>query len=102
MARALAFAPSSFRFLGGALVSSDWISRLEVPALSSIAAWNDASLAFDGLLKPLIFLTNLSAAARTSAGVTGGSKSKRGLICRHISCDLKLARTSHFADRRSH
>jgi hypothetical protein len=45
---------------------------------------NASSFAFDGLVKPLIFLTNCSDAARTSASVTGGSKLKSGLILRHI------------------
>ena len=43
-----------------------------------------ASFAFDGLLKPLIFLTNWSEAARISSPVTGGSKLKRVLIFLHI------------------
>jgi PhnB protein len=42
-------------------------------------------LAFDGLLKPLIFLTNWSEAARISSAVTGGSKLKRVLMFLHIS-----------------
>src|SRR5205823_4957390 len=46
---------------------------------------NDASFAFDGLLKPLIFLTNWSDAARTSSSVTGGSKLKSVLIFLHMT-----------------
>src|SRR5580704_4080395 len=46
---------------------------------------NAASLAFDGLLKPLIFLTNCSEAARTSSGVTGGSKLKSVLMFLHMA-----------------
>ena len=57
-------------------------------AISSTAARNETSLAFDGLLKPLIFLTNWSEAARISPGVTGGSKLKRGLMFRHIPHSL--------------
>ena len=38
------------------------------------AAVNAASFAFEGLLKPVTFLTNWSAAAFTSPSVTGGSK----------------------------
>jgi hypothetical protein len=83
-ARAFAFAASSSLLLGGAFVSSEWIKRFEIAAISSTAAWNAASFAFDGLLKPLIFLTNCSEAARTSSGVTGGSKLKRVLIFRHM------------------
>jgi hypothetical protein len=44
-----------------------------------------ASFACDGLLKPVIFLMNCSEAARTSSGVTGGSKLKSGLMFLHIS-----------------
>jgi hypothetical protein len=54
-ARAFAFAASSSRFFGGALVSSECRRRAEIPAISSMAARNAASLAFDGLLKPVIF-----------------------------------------------
>jgi hypothetical protein len=57
-ARALAFAASSSRFLAGAVVSSERRSRAETLAISSMAAENAASLAFEGLLNPLIFLTN--------------------------------------------
>src|SRR5579864_4693434 len=59
-ARALAFATSLSRFFGGAFVSSERRRRVEIPAISSTAARNDCSLAFDGLPKPLIFLTNWS------------------------------------------
>ena len=40
-------------------------------ATSSMAARNKASLAFDGLLNPVIFRTNWTEAARTSSSVTG-------------------------------
>src|SRR5258708_23666791 len=83
-ARAFAFAASSSRFFGGAVVSSERRSRIDTPATSSTAAKNTPSFAFDGLLKPLIFLTNCSEAARTSSSVTGGSKLKSVLIFRHI------------------
>src|SRR5262249_30457500 len=83
-ARAFAFAASSSRFLGGAVVSSENRSRLEMPAISSIAARNAASLVLEGLLKPVIFLTNWSEAARTSSSVTGGSKLNRVLMFLHI------------------
>jgi hypothetical protein len=36
------------------------------------------------LLKPLIFRTNCNEAARTSSGVTGGSKLNSILMLRHI------------------
>jgi hypothetical protein len=83
-ARARALAASSSRFLGGAVVASDRNRRFEMAAMSSIAAWNAASLALDGLLKPVIFLTNWSDAAWTSSVVTGGSKLKSVLMFLHI------------------
>jgi hypothetical protein len=45
---------------------------------------NASSFVFDGFVKPLIFLTNCSDAARTSSSVTGGSKLKSGLMLRHM------------------
>jgi len=84
-ARAHALAASSARFFGGAFVSNDMSSFLETAVISSTAARNAASLAFDGLLKPLTFLTNWREAARISSSVTGGSKLKRVLIFLHMS-----------------
>src|SRR5215467_2785899 len=84
--RALALAASSSRFLGAAVVSSARSSLPEQAAISSIASAKAASLAFDGLLKPVIFRTNCSEAARTSSGVTGGSKLKRFLLFLHMGC----------------
>src|SRR5579864_4099228 len=49
-----------------------------------MAARKAGSLAFEGLVKPLILRTNCSEAARISSSVTGGSKLKRILIFRHI------------------
>lgn len=83
-ARACAFVASSSRFFGGAAVWSEWSNLLEAEATSSIAAMKASSFAFEGLVKPLILRTNCSEAARTSSGVTGGSKLKRVLIFRHI------------------
>jgi hypothetical protein len=77
-------AASSSRFLRGAFVSSERNSRVETSATPSTAAKKAASFTFDGLAKPLIFLTNCSEAARTSSSVTGGSKLKRGLMFLHI------------------
>src|SRR6266567_6795857 len=85
VARTLALAASSSRFFGGAVVSSERRRRFATPAISSTAFKNAGSLAFDGLPKPLIFLTNCSDAARTSSSVTGGSKLNRILIFLHIS-----------------
>src|SRR5215211_6204528 len=83
-ARARAFAASTSRSLGGALVSSEASSLLEAAAISSTAAQKATSLAFDGLLKPLILRTYCNAAARISSSFTGGSKLNRGLMFRHI------------------
>src|ERR1700680_3511728 len=90
-ARAFAFAASSCRLLGGAFVSSERRSRVEIPAISSTAARNEPSFACDGLLNPLIFLTNWSEAARISSGVTGGLKLKRVLMFLHIRYDFKVS-----------
>jgi len=61
--RALAFAASSSRFFAPALDSSEARSRFEILVMSSTAAVKAASFALDGLVKPLIFLTNWSDAA---------------------------------------
>jgi hypothetical protein len=50
-----------------------------------MAARNLSSLALEGLLKPVIFLTNCSEAARISSSVTGGSKLNSVFILRHIA-----------------
>ena len=83
-ARTLALAASSSRFLAGAAVSRLASSRVALAAISSMALKNAVSLVFDGLWKPVIFLTNCSEAARTSSGLTGGSKLKSVLMFRHI------------------
>src|ERR1700693_5644375 len=88
-ARAFALAASSSRFFRGAVVSSEWRRRSEMAAISSTAARNEASLAFDGLLKPVIFLTNCSEAARTSSALTGGSKLNRFLMFLPIGRSLR-------------
>ena len=59
-------------------------------AMLSTALWKAGSLLFEGLLKPLIFLTNWSEAARIYSLVTGGSKLKSVLIFRHIPTVLRL------------
>src|SRR5690348_9091853 len=48
-ARARAFAASSSRFFGAAVVSSELRSRSAIPLISSTAAAKGASLAFEGL-----------------------------------------------------
>jgi hypothetical protein len=72
--RALALIASSSRFFGGAVVSSDASKRLAICVMSSTAASNVTSFAFEGLVKPLILRTNCNAAARTSSSVAAGSK----------------------------
>src|SRR6266567_2375869 len=83
-ARSRALMASSSRFLGGALVLSELRNFPETAAISSTAATNAASFAFDGLLKPLTFRTNCNDAARISSSVTGGAKLKRVLMFRHM------------------
>src|SRR5690348_7609988 len=92
-AGAFAVAACSSRFLGGAVVSSARRRRAETPATSSMAARKAASFAFDGLVKPLIFLTNCSEAARISSSVTGGSKLKRVLMFLHMGVGLTFILT---------
>ena len=87
MARAAALAASSSRFFGSAFVSSERRRRDDALAISSTAVENDDWFACDGLLNPLIFLTNCSAADRISSSVMGGSKLKRGLIFLHMPFD---------------
>src|SRR5436190_10237161 len=81
--RAFAFAASSSRLLARASVSRERKSLVEARATSSTATRNDRSFVFEGLLKPLIFRTNWSEAARISSPVAGGSKLKSTLMFRH-------------------
>lgn len=73
-ARARAWQPLLRGSAGGAFASSELKRFLETAAISSTALRKASSLAFDGLLKPLTFLTNWSAAERISSSITGGSK----------------------------
>jgi hypothetical protein len=66
------------------VVVSESTSRRAAAATSSTARLKASSFAFDGFVKPLIFLTNCSDAARTSSSVTGGAKLKSGLMFRHM------------------
>jgi hypothetical protein len=107
-ARAFLFASSSSRSLGGAFVSSDARRRAATKAISSTAESNGASFAFDGLVNPLIFLTNCRDASRISSSVTGGSKLNKFLIFLHIRNDLQafaafsLRRSCHGRRSRPH
>jgi len=71
------------------VVSSEWRRRERSRLFHRRPARNETSLAFDGLLKPVIFLTNCSEAARTSSALTGGSKLKSVFDILHISADLQ-------------
>lgn len=82
-ARACALAISFSRVRGSAVVSSERRRFREVAAISSTAARKAASLTFDGLLNPLTFLTNCSAASRISSSVAGGSRLNSGFIFLH-------------------
>jgi hypothetical protein len=84
-ARAFAFAASSSRFFGGALVSNDNNNLFEIAATSSIAFSKAASFAFDGCVNPLIFRTNCNEAARISSSVTGGAKLNSVLMFLHTA-----------------
>src|SRR6266516_6653145 len=86
-ARTLAFAASSSRFFAGDFDARERSKRSETIATSSIAVSKGASFTFDGLLNPLIFLTNCREAARISSSVAGGSKLKRGLMFLHTCND---------------
>ncbi len=52
---------------------------------------NNGSLVFEGWLKPLIFRTNCSEAARISSSVAGGSKLNRGRMFLHTLKSLRLS-----------
>jgi hypothetical protein len=61
---------------------------LAAAATSSTARSNAAWLAFEGLLKPLSFLTNCTEAARISASVAGGSKLNKVLMFLHMPVSI--------------
>ena len=67
-------------------------------ATSSTARSNAFSFALDGLVNPLIFLTNWIDASRISASVAGGSKLNKFFILRHMTV---LAKRSAQAALRS-
>ena len=58
--------------------------------ISIMALSKEASLALEGLWKPVILRTNWSAAAATSFSVMGGSKLNSGLMFRHIGLVFTL------------
>src|SRR3569833_635975 len=87
--RRRALAASSSRVRAGEFVSSDTRRRADEAATSSMAARKAASLAFEGLLNPVIFRTNCREAARISSSVTGGLKLKSGLMFRHMGTSCR-------------
>src|SRR5215208_3268213 len=70
-------------------------------AMSSTAALKAPSFARDGLLKPLIFLTNCSDAAWISSSVAGGSKLNNVLMFLHMRVAPCLIDNRRFASVRS-
>ena len=82
--RARAFAASTSRFFGGAVVTSCSSRLRDAVATCSTAASKAALFATAGFVVPLILRTYCSAAARTSSSVTGGSKLLSGLMLRHM------------------
>src|SRR5689334_17617126 len=106
-ARSRAFAASSSRLRGGALVSSETSSFFETAATSSTARSNAASFAFEGLWKPESLRTNCSDAARISSSVTGGWKLKSVLMLLHMISpgfrqrDARRRRARHDSQRDS-
>src|ERR1700710_2477053 len=82
--RALAFAASTSRFFGGAVVTR-WSSSFRVAAsTASTASANASALACEGLVEPLILRTYWSADAWVSSLVAGGSKLWRVLMFLHM------------------
>jgi hypothetical protein len=66
------------------------MSRRATSVVSSIAALNAASFAFDGALNPLSLRTNCIDAERISSSVAGGSKLNRVRMLRHMNELLNL------------
>jgi hypothetical protein len=59
--------------------------RREASAISSTAVSNASRFAADGARYPLTFLTNWSAAARTSSSLAGPSALRRVWMLRHMA-----------------
>jgi len=76
---------------GGALVLSESINRCAAAVTSSTARSKACSLARDGRVVPLSFLTNCNAEARISSSVAGGSKLASVLMFRHMTLFYKAA-----------
>src|SRR3989442_14828782 len=96
-ARSRALRVSSSRFLGGALMVSESISRRAIVVTSATALLNAASFACEGCVVPLSFRTNCNADARISSSVAGGSKFASVLMFLHMSAprDARLKSGYH-------
>ena len=81
---ALDFSASVPRLRGSAAVTSELMRALAEDATSSTARSKASSLAWDGTVKPLSFLTNWSDASRISSSVAGGSKLNNVLMFLHM------------------
>src|ERR1700730_3034298 len=81
---ARAFDASTSRSRGGAFVTSASRNARAARATSSTPRAKAASLALDGLEKPLNFRTNCSEDARISSSVAGGLKLYSVLMLRHM------------------
>ncbi len=84
-------AASNRRFLGATLLTRDPSNSWLANETASTAFSNAASLALDGFVEPLIFLTNCVAAARISSCVAGGSKLNSTFIFLHIISSTNYA-----------
>src|SRR5262245_59325534 len=89
-ARARAFAASTSRSRGGAVVTRESSSSWATSVTRSTARLKTASLALEGRVVPLSLRTNCSAEARTSSSVAGGLKLCRVLMLRHMGCSVAL------------
>src|SRR5256712_344582 len=95
-ARSRALRVSSSRFLGGALIVSESISRRAIVVTSATALLNAASFACEGCVVPLSLRTNCNAEARISSSVAGGAKFASVLMFLHMSAprDARLNRAT--------
>src|SRR6266567_1354320 len=81
---ARAFDASTSRSRGGAFVTRAWRRARAARATSSTPRVKAASLALDGLEKPLNFRTNCREDAHISSSVAGGVKLCSVLMLRHM------------------
>src|SRR4030095_11757645 len=98
-ARTFALAASASRSRGVAVDFSEPSSCADTLAMSSTAAANAFSFAFEGRLKPLILRTNCSDASRISCSVTGGAKLNSVLMFLHTTFTSSFVHPLH---RRTH